>query len=61
MKNFKKLTKNNLKEINGGGDVICPAKPITSCDLWCGLTPLQKMRCLLDVEEPCECMQEKYF
>ncbi|MBP2617146.1 bacteriocin-like protein [Chryseobacterium jejuense] len=55
MKNLKKLTKMSLKTINGGGDVLCPARPIRSCDLWCGLTPLQKMRCLLDVEEECMC------
>ncbi|WP_431612341.1 bacteriocin-like protein [Chryseobacterium sp. 'Rf worker isolate 10'] len=56
MKNLRKLTKKNLKEINGGaGTVWCPSKPITSCGTWCGLTKEQKMRCLLDVEEPCEC------
>lgn len=54
MKNLKKLTKKNLKQINGG-TVLCPARPIRSCDLWCGLSPEQKMRCLLDVEEICEC------
>ncbi|WP_442867487.1 bacteriocin-like protein [Chryseobacterium herbae] len=53
MKNLKKLTKNNLKQINGGG--LCPPNPITSCDIWCGMTPLQKMRCLLYVDEGCEC------
>ncbi|WPO91236.1 bacteriocin-like protein [Chryseobacterium sp. YR459] len=56
MKNLKKLTKENLKEINGGAALaLCPPKPITSCDIWCGMTKEQKMRCLLDVEEPCEC------
>ncbi|PRB00193.1 hypothetical protein CQ046_19645 [Chryseobacterium sp. MYb7] len=56
MKNLKKLTKKNLKEINGGAALgLCPPKPIRSCDIWCGMTPEQKMRCLLDVEEPCEC------
>lgn len=55
MKNLKKLTKKNLKEINGGSDVRCPPKPITSCDIWCGLTPQQKMRCLLVVDDACTC------
>ncbi|WP_407919936.1 bacteriocin-like protein [Chryseobacterium lactis] len=54
MKNLRKLTKKNLRQINGG-DVLCPARPIRSCDLWCGLTREQKMRCLLDVDEPCAC------
>lgn len=53
MKNLKKLTKKNLKQIHGGGQ--CPSAPIRSCDNWCGLSPWQKMHCLLDVEEPCEC------
>ena len=50
---IKKLTKNNLKQINGGG--LCPPNPITSCDIWCGMTPLQKMHCLLYVDDGCEC------
>ncbi|WP_172625765.1 bacteriocin-like protein [Chryseobacterium panacisoli] len=54
MKNLRKLAKKDLKGINGGA-VWCPPKPITSCSTWCGLTKEQKMRCLLDVEEPCEC------
>ncbi|WP_160140227.1 bacteriocin-like protein [Chryseobacterium sp. c4a] len=55
MENLKKLTKKNLKTISGGGAVWCPEKPITSCDIWCGLTPQQKMRCLLVVDEVCTC------
>ncbi|WP_162800964.1 hypothetical protein [Chryseobacterium sp. KLBC 52] len=53
MNNLRKLTKSRLRTINGG-EVWCPAKPITSCSVWCGLTKEQKMRCLLDVEG-CEC------
>ncbi|WP_410493649.1 bacteriocin-like protein [Chryseobacterium sp. PMSZPI] len=55
MKNLRKLTKKNLKTINGGAAEQCPPKPTTSCTTWCGLTPWQKIHCLLDVEEPCEC------
>lgn len=54
MKNLRKLTKNNLKHINGGAGQ-CPPAPIKSCDTWCGLTPWQKIHCLLDVQDPCEC------
>ncbi|SHM60067.1 bacteriocin-like protein [Chryseobacterium polytrichastri] len=54
MKKLKKLTKTNLKQINGGAGQ-CPSKPTTSFDTWCGLTPWQKIHCLLDVDDPCEC------
>ncbi|WP_410680551.1 bacteriocin-like protein [Chryseobacterium sp. MEBOG06] len=54
MKNLKKLTKKNLKSINGGGEQ-CPPAPTKTCDKWCRLTPWQKIHCLLDVEEPCTC------
>jgi len=57
MKNLKKLTKKNLKQISGGAEQ-CPSKPTTSCSTWCILSPWQKIHCLLDVEEPCgDCNQ----
>lgn len=56
MKNLKKLTKNNLKQINGGAG-RCPPTPTKSCSTWCRLTPWQKVHCLMDfdIEVPCEC------
>ncbi|MDQ0592087.1 bacteriocin-like protein [Chryseobacterium ginsenosidimutans] len=55
MKNLKKLTKKNLKNINGGAEK-CP--PLASwCTEWCTWSAWQKVHCLnavLDVM-PCDC------
>ncbi|MCQ9634515.1 hypothetical protein MP478_17590 [Chryseobacterium sp. WG14] len=54
MKNLRKLTKKNLKVIQGGTEK-CP--PITSsCSVWCGWSAWQKIHCLTNTyEEPCVC------
>nr|WP_315027458.1 hypothetical protein [uncultured Chryseobacterium sp.] len=54
MKNLKKLTKKNLKMINGGAET-CP--PITSsCTVWCKWSAWQKIHCLTGTyEDPCAC------
>ncbi|MCQ9634514.1 hypothetical protein MP478_17585 [Chryseobacterium sp. WG14] len=54
MKNLRKLTKKSLKAINGGAG-SCPQAPIRSCDVWCGLSPLEKFRCIFYVEQSCSC------
>lgn len=55
MKSLKKLTKKNLKEINGGAQ-NCP--PVAStCNAWCKWTSWQKLHCPNNIfEEPCECI-----
>ncbi|WP_165851839.1 bacteriocin-like protein [Chryseobacterium pennipullorum] len=58
MKNLQKLTKRNLKQINGNGnDYICPDFIITTCAEWCRLSSWQQQYCLNAIEEafPCNC------
>ncbi|WP_157676823.1 bacteriocin-like protein [Chryseobacterium sp. T16E-39] len=55
MKNLKRLTKRELKSIDGGL-MICPS-PGTTCIAWCAWTPQQQLRCvnmILDID-PCSC------
>ncbi|MGO4709593.1 hypothetical protein AB4Y90_10845 [Chryseobacterium sp. 2TAF14] len=54
MKNLKKLTKKQLKTIDGGVGVLCPP-PATTCAEWATWTPRQQQICqnwILD-ENPC--------
>ncbi|MGE8536131.1 bacteriocin-like protein [Chryseobacterium sp.] len=55
MKNLKKLSKKNLKEITGGVAAVCPSM-FQSCDEWCRWSPWQKSHCMLS--QPCtECFE----
>ncbi|MGG5209493.1 bacteriocin-like protein [Chryseobacterium sp. MIQD13] len=53
MKNLKKLTKKNLKNINGGA-LGCP--PLANwCSEWCAWTAWQQTHCLNAVLDPMPC------
>jgi hypothetical protein len=52
MKNLKKLTKRELKKIDGGA-AACPP-PATTCSEWCSWTPQQRLRCPNMVIDFCE-------
>ncbi|WP_278495279.1 bacteriocin-like protein [Chryseobacterium arthrosphaerae] len=55
MKNLKKMTKKQLKSIDGGNDYICPNFIAATCAEWCTLSPWQKEYCLHTVEDPVSC------
>ncbi|AZA91530.1 hypothetical protein EG343_13295 [Chryseobacterium nakagawai] len=57
MRNYKKITKKQLKSIIAGNDYMCPDFLATTCAQWCGLTPWQQQYCPNAVEEimPCQC------
>ncbi|SHE47028.1 bacteriocin-like protein [Chryseobacterium vrystaatense] len=55
MKNLRKLTKKDLRTIEGGA-MLCPT-PATTCGEWCSWTAQQRLRCLNMImdAEPCGC------
>ncbi|MGL6128093.1 bacteriocin-like protein [Chryseobacterium artocarpi] len=57
MRKLKKITKNELKSINGGSDYMCPDFLASTCVQWCGLTRWQQEYCPNAMEEivPCAC------
>ncbi|WP_165571954.1 bacteriocin-like protein [Chryseobacterium vrystaatense] len=55
MKNLRKLTKKDLRTIEGGA-MLC-STPATTCGEWCSWTAQQRLRCLNMImdAEPCGC------
>lgn len=55
MKNLKKLSKKELKTIDGGA-LACPP-PATTCGEWCSWTAQQRLRCpnMIIDPDPCGC------
>ncbi|MFN1218463.1 bacteriocin-like protein [Chryseobacterium kwangjuense] len=55
MKNLRKLSKRELRTIEGGA-LGCPA-PATTCVQWCTWTPQQRLMCrnMIMDPDPCDC------
>ncbi|MBL1221450.1 hypothetical protein JET18_11405 [Chryseobacterium sp. L7] len=55
MKNLRKLSKKQLRTIEGGGP-SCPP-PATTCGEWCSWTAQQRLRCpnMVMDPDPCGC------
>lgn len=57
MRKLKKITKRQLRSVNGGNDYMCPDFLASACVQWCGLTLWQREYCPNAMEEvvPCVC------